>query len=350
MDISGLLGILALVGFLVFLAGAGIAVANASQGRQARGGVLLAIIGLIAGILFWIVSNGLIIVEPTRVAIVINTLTGTVDEPRGPGAHIILPVVQQVAITYSTTQQFVEMSEDASSANAEPIVGQTNDGQTVRLDVTVRYRVQESDARDLFLTWRDASIADGFVIPTARSVVRDVLSGFSAEGLYSGDRARLSADVVAALTSRFADANLLLTDVLVRGISFSDEFTAAIEQKVVAEQNLERARTVAQQAETEAQGRANAAVAAAQGEAQATILQAQAEAEALRLVSEQIAANPSLIQYLYVQNLSDNIQLALVPSNSPFLFDFNSLAQPNSGFVAPEAVPSQPTPTPTPSS
>lgn len=45
-------------------------------------------------------------------------------------------------------------------------------------------------------------------------------------------------------------------------------------------------------------------------------------------MSEQIAANPSLIQYLYVQNLSDNVNIALVPSNSPFLFDFESLARP----------------------
>jgi hypothetical protein len=69
------------------------------------------------------------------------------------------------------------------------------------------------------------------------------------------------------------------------------------------------------------------------------------------LVSEQIAANPSLIQYMYVQNLSDNVRLILVPSSSPFLFDFNSLADPTSGFVAPESVPNTtgtPEPTTTP--
>ena len=51
--------------------------------------------------------------------------------------------------------------------------------------------------------------------------------------------------------------------------------------------------------------------------------------------SQQIAANPSLIQYLYVQNLSDNVRVITVPSNSPFLFDFNSLAQPNNDFTPP---------------
>ena len=69
------------------------------------------------------------------------------------------------------------------------------------------------------------------------------------------------------------------------------------------------------------------------------MLNAQAQAEALALISQQIAANPSLIQYEYIQRLADNVSLALIPSNSPFLFDFNSLqdlpdADPN--FTAPE--------------
>jgi hypothetical protein len=66
------------------------------------------------------------------------------------------------------------------------------------------------------------------------------------------------------------------------------------------------------------------------------VLQAQAEAEALRLVSEQIAANPSLIQYQYIQRLSDNVGIVLLPSNSPFLFDLASLGVANPDFVAPE--------------
>src|SRR5690606_17755170 len=109
----------------------------------------------------------------------------------------------------------------------------------------------------------------------------------------------------------------------------------AIERKEIEAQELARAQTQAERVETEARGQANAAIEEARGQAEAVILNAQAQAEALRLVSEQIAANPSLIQYEYVQRLSENIQLALVPSNSPFLFDFNSLAEGNADFVAP---------------
>lgn len=138
------------------------------------------------------------------------------------------------------------------------------------------------------------------------------------------------------LGQRFAEEYLEMTDLLVRDITFSEAFTNSIEAKVVAEQQVQQAEREAERLRTEAAGLRDAAITEAQGEAQAIILRAQAEAEALRLVSQQIAANPALIQYLYVQNLSDNVNLAVIPSNTPFLFDFNSLAEPNPNLVPPE--------------
>ncbi len=347
--ISALLGTVALLGFLLFLGGAGLAVVAASQGRPARGGVLLAVVGLVLGLLFSVISQGIIIVEPTQVAVVINTLSGNVEEPRQGGTHVIVPVVQRVPIVYPITQQEYTMSatsDEGARGSDDAVEARTSDGQTVRLDITTIFRVIPSQAGSLYAAWNDNYVI-GFVRPTVRSLTREVVSQFSAEEIYGEARTQMGDDIKAAVEVRFSEENLELTDLLVRDITFSEAFTEAIEQKVVAEQNLQRSRTEAARAETEATGRANAAIAAAEGEAQSTILRAQAEAEALRLVSEQIAANPSLIQYLYVQNLSDNISLALVPSNSPFLFDFESLGSANPNFVAPPAQP-QVTPTPAP--
>jgi regulator of protease activity HflC (stomatin/prohibitin superfamily) len=325
--ISGLLGIIALLGFLMFLGGAALAVAASSQGRSARGGVLLAVIGLVLGLLFSIVGQGIIIVEPTQVAVVINTLSGNVEEPRRGGTHVIVPIIQRVAVMYPITQQEYTMSatnDEGARGGDDSVEARTSDGQTVNMDITVIYRVIPDQTNALYQDWNENYII-GFVRPTTRSLVREVVSKYSAEQIYGEARTQLGDDVKEAVSQRFSEENLELTDLLVRDISFSEEFTNAIEQKVVAEQNLERARTDAQRAEAEAEGRANAAIASANGEAQAIEIRAQAQAEALRLVNEQITANPNLIQYLYVQNLSDNVQLILVPSNSPFLFDLNGL-------------------------
>src|SRR5690606_30706085 len=140
---------------------------------------------------------------------------------------------------------------------------------------------------------------------------------YSAEEIYSTARVQLGDDIEEAVADRFSQEHMELTDLLVRGITFSDDFTDAIEQKVVAEQNLERARTEAQRVQTEAQGQAQARIAAAEGEAQSRTIQAEAEARELQLISEQIAANPQLIQYDYIKNLSDNVEPVIIPSNNP---------------------------------
>jgi prohibitin 2 len=324
--VSAIFGTLALIGFLVFLGGAGLAVVSASQGRPARGGVLLAILGLVGGLLFSVVSQGIIIVEPTQVAVVINTLSGNVEEPRRGGTHIIVPIVQRVSVTYPITQlEYSAISgEGGRTGDDEAVEARTRDGQTVQIDVTVIYRILPSRAAQIYLDWNENYVR-GFILPTTRSIVREVVSKYTAEQIYGEAREALGNDIKATISERFSEDNFDLTDLLVRNITFSDEFTSAIEQKVVAEQNLQRARIDAERAQTEAAGLANAAIERARGVAEAVKIEAAAQAEALRLVSEQIANNPSLIQYLYVQNLSDNVSLVLLPSNSPFLFDLASL-------------------------
>jgi regulator of protease activity HflC (stomatin/prohibitin superfamily) len=164
------------------------------------------------------------------------------------------------------------------------------------------------------------------------------VSQYSAEEIYSTRRQELGPDIQEALGIRFTEGSLILAELVVREIQFEEAFTAAVLERAVAQQNRDRARIDAERVETEAEGRANAAIAAANGEAQSIEIRARAEAEALRVVSEVIAANPSLIQYLYVQNLSDNINLALVPSDSPFLFDLNNMMTPATQSV-PESTP-----------
>lgn len=350
MDIGGILGILGLLGFVLFVAGIAVSVTSASQGRSARSGVLLAVVGLVVGILFSIIGQGIVFVEPTEAAVVINTLSGDVGTPLTGGTHIVLPIVQRVAAQYPVTQQEYTMSATAnegSQSGDDSVEARTQDGQTVRFDITIIYRIPSETAGGLYQRWNQ-NYLNGFIRPTTRSIVRDVVSQYTAEEIYGEARAQMAADITNDATPRFAAENLELSDMLIRSINFSPTFTEAIEKKVVAAQELEQAKVVAETAKTTAEGRANAAIASAQGEAQSVEINAKAQAEALRLVSEQLAANPSLIQYLYVQNLSDNVQLILLPSNSPFLFDVNSLMQANANLTVPAVPESAATPIPTP--
>ncbi len=336
MGISSILGALSLLGFLLFLGGIATVVLSASQNRPVRGGVLLAVVGIIIGILFSVISQGILIVQPTEVAVIFNTLNGDLeDPPRTAGTHIVVPVLQTVTI-YPISQQEYTMSgtsnEGARTGN-DAVRARTVDGQEVSLDITVLYAIDPTKANIVHTRW-PVGYQDNFIRPTVRGFVRDTISQYRAVDIYGEQRTAVETNIQDLLAIRMAEEGFTLSDVLVRDITFSDQFSQSIENAQIAQQEAERARLVVQQRQQEAEqaravaaGERDAAITRAEGEAQAIVLRAEAEAQALELVAQVLSDNPNLIQYQYVQNLSDNVQLMLVPSNSPFLFDFQSLTE-----------------------
>jgi regulator of protease activity HflC (stomatin/prohibitin superfamily) len=353
-DISSVIQILALGAFLLGFMGIALVVSGASQGRSVRNGALLGGVGLLGGVILLVISQGLLVVDTTERAVVFNSVSGQLETPREPGIHIIIPGIQQVTL-YPISQQsytMAESSEGLGSANvSDAIEARSVDGQEVRVDLTILFRLSSAadDLNRIHVDWRNepGGYRDGLIRPTVRSVVRDVVANFIAEELYGRGREEMQNEIQTRLRTSLSARGIVMTDLLVRAINFTPQFTDAIERKQIEEQELQRARTEAERVRTEAAGRAEAAIEQARGEAQAILVRAAAEAEALRLISEQIAANPNLIQYTYIQTLADNITLALVPANSPFLFDANSFLNLGSDFEAPDVPFEIPTPAPT---
>lgn len=338
--ISTVIGTVALFGFLLFLAGVGMVIVSASQNRPVRGGIVLAVVGLVAGLLLTVVSAGVIVVAPQQIAVVFETINGNLSEARREGTHIIVPVLQQATIYDISRQEYTMASgreESIANRNDDGISARTLDGQEVELDVTVLFSVDPDQVNLIHRNWEKRYL-ESFVRPTVRNLVRNAVSNYNAEAIYGVSREELEDGAEQSVLNRFALEGLILHDLQIRSISFSDQFIEEIEAKVSAEQRQQRAQTEAETRRIEASGRAQARIEEARGEAEAIVLNAQAQAEALALISQQIAANPSLIQYEYIQRLADNVSLALIPSNSPFLFDFDSiqsLPEANPDFTAP---------------
>jgi regulator of protease activity HflC (stomatin/prohibitin superfamily) len=328
--IGAIIGFFAVLGFLVGLAGIALVVIAASQNRPVRGGVMLSALGLMFGFILLIISSGVVIVKPGEIAVVYQTFTGVVEpDPHQAGTHIIVPIVQEFVI-YDVTQQEYTMSATAgegAQSGDDSVEARTADGQNVNLDITVIFNVDPNEADVLYPRWGASkeNYVNGLIRPTVRTVIRNVVAEMSAEDLYSAGRTAVQTNSEAAAREVFETEGLQLTRLLIRAVNFSDEFSAAIESKQTEQQRLQRAEIEAQRIEVEAQGRAAAVEAQAEGDAQAIRINAEAQAEALRVISEQIAANPLLVQYEYIQKLSDNVSLVLLPSSSPFLFDIEGL-------------------------
>jgi regulator of protease activity HflC (stomatin/prohibitin superfamily) len=363
MAIKAVLGFLIALFSIGILAGIALAVINSQRGRRTQPGTLIAIIGAV-GVLFIAPLNaGLVLVEPNEVGVVFRqTAQGdaALREPLQSGLHWVIPFVDQV-IVYDVSQQSITMAGSTGSEYNQTQVGvggtysavraTSSDGQVIYVDATVIFRLDSTQINDIHRNWRDTYI-EGFIIPQMRSEVRNLVSTYGAEEIYSGGRAELETRVSDALRVPLQQEGFILFDVLIRNIEFSSQFTDAIEQKQIAEQEAQRAAFRVQQAEQEAdkarvdaQGRADSVVIEAQGDAEATVIRAEAEAEALDLINQILVQNPDLIQWQYVNQLGENVRVIIVPSNSPYLFDLESMIDAAGG----EPV-STPVPTPMPES
>ncbi|MBE2280376.1 MAG: hypothetical protein IAE91_08295 [Ignavibacteriaceae bacterium] len=315
----------------------------------------LTIIGAIIGGVLTLVSQGIVVVETAQRVVVFQTLGGTLQEPLGPGTHIIIPGLQQATV-YSVAQQNVTMGNEVGGSG-DPITALTIDGQTVTFDITVLYSVNtDSESLNTLHQRWNVNYEENFVIPTVRNLAREVVSGYKAADIYGAERGAMEDTMQTRILDRFASEGLILTDLQIRDIEFSQAFADAIERAQIAAQEAEQANLRVQQRQAEARqveavaiGEAQAAIARADGEAQATIIRAQAEAEALALISAQLKANPLLIQYQWIVSLAPTVTTAVIPSNSPFLFDFNSitdLPEADENFVPPVVPTPEPTPRP----
>ena len=281
--IGSILGIVSLIGFVLLLAGIALVVLASSQGRSPRGGISLAVLGAIIGILFWIIGNGLLFVNVTEVAVITNTLSGNLEAPRRPGTSIIIPGLQ-VPTFYPTNQLDYTMSStdfEGSVRGDDAVDATTIDGQSLELDVTIFYSINpEAESINRFHT-RWGQNWENFIRSTGRTVVRDIVATYRAEAIYGQGRVQMQSEVNDLMRTEIEQEGFILNSVDIRGLTFSPSFVEAVEAAAAAEQRAVQARQEAERARTIANGERDAAISRAEGEAQSIILRAQAEAQAL---------------------------------------------------------------------
>jgi regulator of protease activity HflC (stomatin/prohibitin superfamily) len=270
---------------------------------------------------------------------VISALTsrGYRSQVLTPGLHWIAPYAERVQ-RYSISQRTYTMSgvhAEGDLQGDDAVKARTNDGQEVLIDASVIFSIDPTQVIDVHIRWQER-YANDLVRPQVRGIIRDQVAQFSVEEVYSTKRNELQDQTEARLQEVFAANGLLLrdNDFILRNVTFTPEYADAIERKQIAEQDAERAKFLVEQQRQEAErlreeakGEKDAVITRAEGEAEAIEIRARAEAEALRLVNQVLAENSDLLQYKYIEKLGSNVSVMLLPANSPYLFDFQSLIE-----------------------
>jgi regulator of protease activity HflC (stomatin/prohibitin superfamily) len=335
-----------------------LAVLRASRGLKARGLTIAILVTLVVAILLTVVSAGLIFIRPEFRGVVLSALSprGYRDQPLSPGLRWVVPYFEQVLL-YPISRQTYTMSiaaQEGQIQGDDSITARTLDGQEIFLDASVIYAIDPADVVSVHIDWQNR-YQDELVRPLARGVMRDAVSQYKVEEVVSTKRAELTQSIRDEMERKMAENGLSLVDFIMRNITFSPEYAASIEQKQIAEQQakqaalvVEQRRQEAEQARQVAQGAADAAVIRAEGSAKARVIEAQAESDALRLIAEALQNNPDLLNYQYITKLSPDLEVMLLPNNTPFLLPFPGLDQVTVPTPAPTPLPSpEPTPLPT---
>ncbi len=311
-------------GFLVY------SLLRAGQNRPIRRSGLVIITAFLVSIIFSLLSMGMVFIEPQERGVVISAIApkGYREQALQPGLQWVIPGLENVK-RYLISKQSYTMSiapSEGQISGDDSITARTSDGQQIYVDASVIYSINPAEVTKVHIEWQDR-YSDGLVRPVARAVIRDAVSQFGVEEVYSSKRDELTAMISNNMSEQLAKSGLLMDVFLLRNITFSDEYAASIEQKQIAEQlaqqaklTVEQRKQEAEQARQEAQGLADAAVIRAKGEAEARLISAEAEAKSLVLIAESVKGRPDLLTYQYITKLSPGIQTMLLPNSAPFIF------------------------------
>ncbi|KAJ7974747.1 Prohibitin mitochondrial-like [Quillaja saponaria] len=204
------------------------------------------------------VSSSLYTVDGGQRAVLFDRFRGILDETVGEGTHFLIPWVQKPYIFDIRTRPHTFSS-----------ISGTKDLQMVSLTLRVLSR---PDVNRLPVIVQNLGLEyDEKVLPSiGNEVLKAVVAQFNADQLLT-ERPHVSALVRDSLIRRAKDFNILLDDVAITHLSYGFEFSRAVEQKQVAQQEAERSKFVVMKAEQERR---------------AAIIRAEGESDSAKLISD----------------------------------------------------------------
>ncbi len=236
---------------------------SSSQAQTWQTTVLLVIIGLVA----LLGLNSFVIINPGEAG-VISILGKARDGELLEGFHIKPPLISKVDI-YDVTVQKFEVPAQSSTKDLQDL--SASFAINFRLDPTqvVHIRRTQGTLQNIVAKIIAPQTQESFKVAAARRTVEEAIT----------KRDELKQDFDKALGDRLIKYGIIVLDTSVVDLTFSTEFSKAVEEKQIAEQRAQRAVYVAQEAEQEAEANVN---------------RAKGQAEAQRLLRETLT--PELLQ------------------------------------------------------
>jgi len=209
----------------------------------------------------FVISQSIYNVDAGHRAIIFNRLSGVQRKVMSEGTHILVPILQYPVFYEVRTRPRLVPHQKTG----------TKDLQTVNISLRI---LSHPEIDRLPQIYQDlGEDYDERVLPSlANEVLKSIVAQYNADQLLTM-REKVSRQVKEGLTERAAEFGILLDDVAITQLSFTKDFSKAIEHKQVAQQLAEKSKFV---------------VAKTEHERTAAVVRAQGEAEAAKLISDAI--------------------------------------------------------------
>ena len=233
---------------------------------------------------------------------VVLRLGATVGEA-GPGPHFKLPWVDTVR----------KITIQNQNRRYQALEAYSRDQQPANLTVSVTFVV--SDPSAIYEQYGDL---DGAVMrlidPRVMSETKSIFGQYDAVRAIQ-ERVALNEDFSSAVTSVITGP-INIISVQIENIDFSEAYEQSVEQRMLAQVEIQRREQNLRTTEVEAQ----IARTRAEGEAEAIRLRGEAEASAIRARADALRANADLVQLQAVEKWDGKLPTTMVPSTAlPFI-------------------------------
>ncbi len=253
---------------------------------------------LALGMLAWgplLVAFSIVVVPSGMAGVRVSEMSGTVPGTLYPGAHMVVPLVEDVALFDTRDQVFTTgVSEDGKTAatnvaaKTQLLDVQAKEGLTLGLAITVRYRL-DPKRLDYIQGNLPRPVEKEIVPPTVASVWREIVPNYTVRDVFSVKREEVRQRAAGLITQKLAADGIVVKEVMLRDIQLPPEYAKGLEELLLKEQENDRMGIETELkgkqvriAELEAEATKVQQIKQAEGEAQVHVLQAKGEADAMQ--------------------------------------------------------------------
>lgn len=241
--------------------------------------------------------------------------TGAVAGVAPPGLGFKIPFLDSVT----------DMSVQTQRADFADVSAYSRDIQLSISEVSVNFRLQ-ADAVGRVYSEVGLDYADRLLAPRLPKRFKEVVGRYAAAEIVN-NRTKLSEEIETLLHDDMAAFGVLIEDVQITNIDFSDAYEQAVEATAKAEANVKRARQELEQVKVdtqrqvaEAEARAQAVKLAADAEAYQIRAKGEAEAEVISARGKALVANPRLVELIAAEKWDGRLPSTQVPGSAlPFI-------------------------------